>query len=100
MFKLIWLVIKTLIFGVIVLVIGNLVSFKGKTLSDQVKLGVREAQKIDVEEKIESLKKNLPEDSLIHSIAKSKPAKKEAAQKSEIIHPSERQKLKGLLSNQ
>ena len=98
MFKLIGLLIKTALFGLIVLVIGNLVSYKGKTLSDQVKTGVHEARKIDVVEKIDALKKALPEDSLIHSIAKSKPAKKEAAQKSEIIHPSERQKLKGLLA--
>jgi hypothetical protein len=52
MFKAIGWLIKTALFAALVLVIGNLVNWKGRTVSDQVKVQLSHAERTELGEKL------------------------------------------------
>ncbi len=86
MLKLIGLLFKISLFALAVLVLGNLVQVRGRTVSDQIKTQMSHAERLLPVQPLEEWRKKIKNssDDLLHSAQ-------------EEILPSERKKLQGLL---
>ena len=91
MLKLIGYLIKVAVFSVFILVLGNMVHWEGKTISDQVKLRMFHAERSDVYETVRSWAGKLTLDA-----KKGAPKRENRLNEDEIPH-SERQKLNALI---
>lgn len=95
MFKLMGLLLKIAIFGVVVLVIGNTVHWGGRTISDQIRIGVSSAQKSAVGKQVQSWATGFLNEARKGSL-QAAPGQQEAPDSENIPH-SERQKLRALI---
>lgn len=106
MFKLMGYAIKTIIFSVIVLVAGNLITIGDRTLSDHVRTGITGVKDAGIPEKINDWAKSQPAVPTERAERMKKaPANNQAANSknlddasSDEITPSERRKLKALIA--
>lgn len=90
MLKLIGFLIKASLFTILILVLGNAIEWNGKTISDQVKTHLAQAQRWDVSDKVKSWSGNLVDD------AKKGATRKPQRENTDIPH-SEREKLRDLI---
>ena len=114
MLRAIAFLIKATLFAVLVLVIGNWARWDGRTLSDQVKHAIAQAERSDITSKVRGWTKNLTDDAREGADSKTKYVKRapikaiasdstdtEAAaparEDKERIPSSERQKLRNLI---
>jgi len=93
MLRLIGLLIRLAIFSAFVLILGNWVKWDGKTISDQVRIGMSHAEETDVIEKIRGWAQQVTHDA--HKGFRNKLHRTEEDR--EEIPASERQKLKALI---
>ncbi len=92
MLRLIGWAIKLGLFAAIVLVLGHVVTWKGQTISDQVKTQISHAERMDLVGQVKHwTNKTLGEERGAHG------APSNGKQKDEQILSSERQKLKALI---
>jgi hypothetical protein len=115
MFKAIGWLIKAALFAALVLVLGNLVHWKGRTVSDQVRVGIAHAERSDVADKLKDWTSNTADDLEDHvpknviegakhlrlhplkKIAANSVSRSEEDQSDERLPSSERQKLRALI---
>jgi hypothetical protein len=95
MLRLIGTVIKTAIFAIIVLVLGNWLRWDGKTISDQVKIGMAHAEKQNILQSVRVWAEQITHDA--KQGLRRKPSQPLTSQSTEEISSSERQKLKALI---
>jgi hypothetical protein len=88
MLRLLSFLIKLSIFGVVILMLGHVVTWKGKTISDQVKTQMSHAERMDLVGQV----KTWTNDTL-----SSEASPRAKQKKDEQISPTERQKLKALI---
>src|SRR4051812_19564944 len=93
MLRLMWSIVKLCLFAIVVLAAGNLVHWRGRTLSDQVRFGLSQAEhSIAPALTIPDLKKLGAPGSLFR-----KPLQESSDAGSDEVAPSERQKLRALI---
>ncbi len=85
MFRLIGFIVKTTLFALIVLILGQLLSWNGKSVSDQIKTQLSQAEHTEVVQNIKGWTQKL-------TLPKNKTRLRQ-----ESISISERQKLKSLI---
>jgi hypothetical protein len=95
MFKLIGLLFKIAIFGVVVLIIGNTVHWGGRTISDQIRIGLSSAQKSTMGKQVQGWATGFVNEARKGSL-QAAPGQQEAPDSENIPH-SERQKLRALI---
>ena len=90
--------IKILFFSIIVLVIGNWIHWNGRTVSDQIKVQMSNAERSDVFHRFQSWSKTLADDAKkrIHPQNKSNLKSSDSLNIDEIP-PTEREKLRALI---
>lgn len=98
MFKLLGWMVKVTLFAAAVLILGNIVRIKGRTLSDQVRTEMAHAEKSEIATRARKLAGQITEDAREGYSGRIKagaaPAKERDA---EEFFSSERQKLKALI---
>ena len=91
MLKIIMFLFKVGILAAIVLVLGNVIEWRGKTVSDQIKTQWAQAQRTEIANQIRDWASKITQDSAQGV------RKKQDAQESPEISSSERQKLRALI---
>jgi hypothetical protein len=99
MLRLLGWLIKLGVFATIVLVLGHVVTWKGKTISDQVKTQLSHAERTDLVGKVKRWSKEIDSTPLNLGTGSGGTAPKTGAGKdtAEELLSSERQKLKALI---
>lgn len=100
MFKAIGWLIKVSIFVVLVLILGNWLEFRGKTVSDQVKTHLSHAERSEFAHKLRSWAGDLTEDARVgapRKISSETRTGSGAARSGEDLPSAERQKLRALI---
>ncbi|OFZ18364.1 MAG: hypothetical protein A2X94_12510 [Bdellovibrionales bacterium GWB1_55_8] len=100
MLKLIGLGIKLTVLGTIFLVLGNVLEWRGKTISDQVKVQIAQAERSQLFHRVRKISSELSEDSRLGQKQAHKFGRKNNSgvrSTEEDIPVSERQKLKSLI---
>jgi hypothetical protein len=101
MFRILGFLLKVTVFSVLVLVIGNLVHWRGRTVSDQVRTNISHAERaawVGVDE-VKHWAGRITQDTKAGATARKKAAsaKPEAAVRQDELQGSERQKLRALI---
>jgi hypothetical protein len=91
MLKTIGFCVKFIVFSILVLVLGNRLHWNGKTISDQVKIGMSHAEESNVWDSVHKFTKQLSQD------AREGFVKRPQNAASDDISPTERQKLRALI---
>lgn len=92
MFKLLGALIKLSLFSIVILIAGQLIEFKGRTLSDHVRHQLRIAEKSESVDQLKSFASSLVRDSKIK-------IKKEIKSDADELSASEQEKLKSLIKD-
>lgn len=98
MFKLGWRVIKLTLFALIIVIVANLIQWKGITISDQIKLQMAKTEQAEVVSQVKAWTKQLTRDAREGVLERSKNSE-ETNQTSETFSPSEKEKLRSLLND-
>lgn len=100
MIRAISFVFKFLIFSALVLVLGNWIKVGNKTISDQVKTEMAQAERSEFVGKVRGWANRISQDSRLGQLKKIQLNEKSASPENRVtenITPSERQKLKSLI---
>lgn len=100
MLRLFWILIKCALFSIVIVVLANWIQWKGKTVSDQIKIQMAHAERTDLVTKVRTWTKNLADDATRGAMNKLEYEKKKLEnQGAESIPPSEKQKLRSLIQD-